>query len=75
MCAVLQSITMLSSDENIFLFILILFYLCAHGHIIEIHQATSMEYNYCLNQEKFRKLLLCVQMITGVGLWIVIYPF
>ena len=43
------------------------------SHIIEINGATRVKYNYCLNREKFR--WLHVQMITGVGLLVVIYPF
>ena len=35
----------------------------------------SLKYNYCLNREKFRWLLIHVQMITGVGLLVVIHPF
>ena len=34
-----------------------------------------MKYNCCLNREKFRWLLLHVQMITDVGLLVVIHPF
>ena len=34
-----------------------------------------MKCNYCINSEKFRWLLLHVQMIAGVGLLVVIYPF
>ena len=44
-------------------------------HIIEIHGATMVKYNYCLKREKFRWLLLHVQMIAGVGLLVAMYPF
>ena len=43
------------------------------SHIIKIHGATNVKYNYCLNREKFSWLLL--HQITGVGLLVVIYPF
>ena len=43
------------------------------SHLIEFHRATKVKYNYCLNREKFGWLHL--QMITAVGLLVVIRPF
>ena len=57
-----------SSDENI------CFVYSNPLHIIEIHGTTKLKYNYCLKREKFRWLLLHIQMIAGVGLLVVMYP-